>query len=312
MGENWGICVSGSHLDYELDHEVGLGALTAHGGVPALIEHFRSSGAAAADEGSVSYKRRKRGLSASEICESMLALSACGGEPCEDLDRLRGHDGLGFLLGHGLPRAQTARDFLSGFDEPESPLLGGGRSAVREGELVCAAWRRRHRRWWRTCRRRRRREWRRSTWTPPSWPRPSARPSPATTAGAAISLWWRYGRSRTRSWRTSSAAGTCLLPLSPQGAVGSWRLSPAAWMCRHLSCSKFGNGEHTGQALAAAITGRQVGIYARAVAKTTASALARPCECKVSTSASAIFVSTEATVQTRVKTITRSAASSPR
>ena len=60
---------------------------------------------------------------------------ACGGEPCEDLDRLRGQDGLGLLLGHGLPAAQMARDFQSCFDEPELPLLGGGRSAVREEGL---------------------------------------------------------------------------------------------------------------------------------------------------------------------------------
>ena len=127
--------MSGSRLDFELDQEVGLGSVTAHGGVPALIEHFRSSGAAAAVDGSVPYKRRKRGLSASEMCESLLALWACGGEPCEDLDRLRGQDGLELLLGHGLPAAQTARDFLATFDEPELPLLGGGRSAVREEGL---------------------------------------------------------------------------------------------------------------------------------------------------------------------------------
>ena len=36
----------GDRLDFELDHEIGFGAVTAHGGVPALIEHFRSSGAA--------------------------------------------------------------------------------------------------------------------------------------------------------------------------------------------------------------------------------------------------------------------------
>ena len=69
------------------------------------------------------------------MCESLLALWACGGEPCEDLDRLRGQDGLELLLGHGLPAAQTARDFLATFDEPELPLLGGGRSAVREEGL---------------------------------------------------------------------------------------------------------------------------------------------------------------------------------
>ena len=110
--------------------------MTAHGGVPALIEHFRSSGAAAAVDGLVPYKRRKRGLSASEMCESLLALWASGGEPCEDLERLRGRqDGLGLVLGHGFPAAQTARDFLSCFDEPGLPLLGGGRSAVREEGL---------------------------------------------------------------------------------------------------------------------------------------------------------------------------------
>ena len=127
--------MSGSRLDFELDHEVGLGAVTAHGGVPALIEHFRSCGAASAVDGWVPYKRRKRGLSASEMCESLLALWACGGEPCEDLDRLRGEDGLGLLLGHGLPATQTARDFLACFEEPDLPLLGGGRSAVREEGL---------------------------------------------------------------------------------------------------------------------------------------------------------------------------------
>jgi len=65
------------------------------------------------------------------MVESLVALWACGGEPCEDLDRLRGDQGLALLLGHGLPAAQTARDFLARFEEPDLPLLGGGASAVR-------------------------------------------------------------------------------------------------------------------------------------------------------------------------------------
>jgi hypothetical protein len=40
-------------------------------------------------------------------------------------------DGLALLLGHGLPAAQTARDFLAAFDDPELPLLGAGRAVVR-------------------------------------------------------------------------------------------------------------------------------------------------------------------------------------
>lgn len=123
--------MSGDRLDFELDHEIGIGAVTAHGGVPALIEHFRSSGAAAIVEAEVAYKKRKRGLSASEMAESLLALWACGGEPAEDLERLREGDGLALLLGHALPAAQTARDFLASFEEPELPLLGAGASMVR-------------------------------------------------------------------------------------------------------------------------------------------------------------------------------------
>lgn len=123
--------MAGARLDFELDQEIGIGAVTAHGGVPALVEHFRSSGAAAAVDGAVSYKQRKRGLSASQTVESLLALWAAGGEPCEDLDRLRGEDGLALLLGYALPAAQTVRDFLDRFEEPDLPLLGGCKSAVR-------------------------------------------------------------------------------------------------------------------------------------------------------------------------------------
>ena len=105
--------------------------MTAHGGVPALVEHFWSSGAAAIVDAKVVYKQRKRGLTASEMTESLLALWAAGGEPVEDLEQLRDGDGLSLLLGHGLPAAQTARDFLASFDDPDLPLLGGEDSAVR-------------------------------------------------------------------------------------------------------------------------------------------------------------------------------------
>lgn len=118
-------------MDFELDQEIGFGAVTAHGGVPVLVEHFRSSGAASIVDEEVSYKKRQRGLTASETVASLLALWASGGEPCEDLDRLRDDDGLSLLLGHALPAAQTARDFLDGFEEADLPLLGGGASAVR-------------------------------------------------------------------------------------------------------------------------------------------------------------------------------------
>lgn len=126
--------MSGGRLDFELDHELETSSFTAHAGVPLLIEHFRSSGAAAIVDAQSELKRRARGLSASEMVESFLALWACGGEPAEDLDRLREEPGLPLLLGHKLPAAQTARDFLARFEAPDLPLLSapGQRGLVRQ------------------------------------------------------------------------------------------------------------------------------------------------------------------------------------
>jgi pimeloyl-ACP methyl ester carboxylesterase len=53
-----------------------------------------------------------------------------GGERAEDLDQFRQDKALALLLGHGLPAAQTARDFLAQFHAEELPLLQEGKSSV--------------------------------------------------------------------------------------------------------------------------------------------------------------------------------------
>lgn len=118
-----------NRLPFEIDVEIERGVLTAHAGVPMLIELFQASGAAAVVEERVSTKSRKRGLSAAQMLESLFALWAAGGERAEDLDRLREDAGLAVLLGHGLPAAQTARDFLEQFDADGLPLLQAGPKA---------------------------------------------------------------------------------------------------------------------------------------------------------------------------------------
>jgi hypothetical protein len=45
--------------------------LTAHGGVPLWIEAFRTSGAAAVVDAGVVIKRRKRGLTRSQLVEGL-------------------------------------------------------------------------------------------------------------------------------------------------------------------------------------------------------------------------------------------------
>lgn len=131
--------MSKERLGFELDYRLERDSFTAHAGVPLLIEHFRSCGAAAIVDGQSELKRRSRGLTASEMVESLLALWACGGEPAEDLDRLREEPGLALLLGHALPTAQTARDFLARFEAPDLPLLAAGsRAAVRQESAALA------------------------------------------------------------------------------------------------------------------------------------------------------------------------------
>ena len=105
------------------DIELERGLITGHAGVPGLIEAFRQTGTAVVIDREIKLKSRKRGLSASEMVESVLAMWAAGGERAEDLDQFRQDKALALLLGHELPAAQTARDFLAQFHTEDLPLL---------------------------------------------------------------------------------------------------------------------------------------------------------------------------------------------
>ena len=117
-------------LDFEIDVERETGLITGHAGVPGLIEAFRQTRTAAVIDREIKLKSRKRGLSVSEMVESLLALWAAGGERAEDLDQFRQDKALALLLGHDLPAAQTARDFLAQFHAEDLPLLQEGKAPV--------------------------------------------------------------------------------------------------------------------------------------------------------------------------------------
>jgi hypothetical protein len=92
-----------TRLPFELDQRAEMGFITAHAGVPLVIEAFRTSGAAAVLDAGVVIKRRQRGLAPSALVEGLFSLWAAGGERCDDLAALRGDAALALLLGHGLP-----------------------------------------------------------------------------------------------------------------------------------------------------------------------------------------------------------------
>ena len=137
LGAAGALMTAQTRLPFELDQRAERGLVTAHGGVPLLIEAFRTSGAAAVLDASVVVKRRKRGLLPSQLVEGLFSLWAAGGERCEDLAHLREDTALALLLGHGLPAPQTARDFLEAFDEAVPPLWQGATCHVPgEGERL--------------------------------------------------------------------------------------------------------------------------------------------------------------------------------
>lgn len=122
--------MTGRRLNFEIDAALEPSLVTARAGIPSLIEAFRQTGTAAVIDKTVRVKARKRGLSSSQMVESLLALWAAGGEHAEDLDQFRQDAALGVLIGYELPAAQTARDFLAAFHEDSLPLLQEGKAMV--------------------------------------------------------------------------------------------------------------------------------------------------------------------------------------
>lgn len=93
---------------------------TPHAGVALLIELGRQSGVVGAAERHLPQKRSVRGLGQGQFVESVVLLSALGGDCLDDFDGLRRDRGLAALLGYELPAASTARQWLDRFHDPEA------------------------------------------------------------------------------------------------------------------------------------------------------------------------------------------------
>ena len=93
--------------------------VTPHAGVALLIDAMRRAGVPAAAERHLPAKRSPKGLAQGQMVETLVLLSALGGECLDDLDHLRRDRGLAALTGYDLPAASTARQWLDRFHEPE-------------------------------------------------------------------------------------------------------------------------------------------------------------------------------------------------
>ena len=119
-----------SQLPFEIDHRIDPGLVTAHAGMPLVLELFRRVGAAQVINDQVRIKQRQRGLTASQLVETLIALWVAGGDRCQDLQTLRADAALSTLVGYELPAATTMRDFLDGFHVADPPLWRAGEKAA--------------------------------------------------------------------------------------------------------------------------------------------------------------------------------------
>ncbi len=92
--------------------------VTPHAGVALLIEVARRSGVIAASDRALPAKTSPKGLRQGEMVETLVLLSALGGDCLDDLDGLRRDQGLAALTGYPLPAAATARQWLDRFHDP--------------------------------------------------------------------------------------------------------------------------------------------------------------------------------------------------
>lgn len=111
--------VTAQPLPFQWDSEPGTEILTAFGGLPMVVQTFRSMRLPEAIGRHVRIKERQRGYDESTFVESFVVLNAAGGECLQDFERLREDGGLAEMLGHAIPSPEAARKFLYGFHDEE-------------------------------------------------------------------------------------------------------------------------------------------------------------------------------------------------
>jgi hypothetical protein len=108
-----------SPLLFELDPKPAEEMLTALGGLPLVVQAFRSLGLPSSVKQHVAVKERQRGYDEDTFVESFVLLNAAGGECLDDFERLRADPGLSEMIGHEVPSPEAARKFLYAFHEEE-------------------------------------------------------------------------------------------------------------------------------------------------------------------------------------------------
>ena len=107
-------------LPFKIEADHSLGGMTAHAGIPLIIDALRRFGVSQ-DLAKLGISRRKAEVRDTRMSEAMVALVAAGGEHLSDIEALRRDPGLVKLLGGpaALPDARRLGEFLAAFHDPK-------------------------------------------------------------------------------------------------------------------------------------------------------------------------------------------------
>jgi hypothetical protein len=101
---------------------------TAHAGVAVLVELLRCTGVLTVADRVLPVKKNPKGLSHGQMVESIIVLSALGGECMDDMEIMRRDKGLQAILGYEPPAPSTLRNWLESFHDEAAlayrPLQG--------------------------------------------------------------------------------------------------------------------------------------------------------------------------------------------
>lgn len=121
-------------LPYDIEAVEDAGAVTAHAGLPLVVETMRALGVDEAIGEHVHTQQRRSGYGDVEKVEAFVLLMAAGGDCIEDIELLRADAGLGRLLGRQLPSPDVLRNYLYLFHSDE--LVAEAKGGLRRGETA--------------------------------------------------------------------------------------------------------------------------------------------------------------------------------
>src|SRR5271169_1015780 len=115
-----------SPLLFEFDPKPAEEMLTALGGLPLVVQAFRSLGLPGSVKQHLVVKERQRGYDEATFVESFVILNAAGGECLDDFERLRADPGLGQLIGHEDFSMTFRKKHMNSADVEEQTLMDRG------------------------------------------------------------------------------------------------------------------------------------------------------------------------------------------